>query len=275
MLGSAVYRLLALSESIRVRGTARGSSPPASLPTSATSDLVGGVSAEESPSVRRAMEEFKPDAVINCIGVVKQLSDAHDPLVVIPINALLPHMLASECRRIGARLIHVSTDCVFSGRRGHYAESDIPDAEDLYGRSKLLGEVSAGRCLTIRTSIIGPEPSGRASGLLGWFLAQRGRVRGYRRAIFSGLPTVTLAEVIRDHVLPRSDLEGLYHVGADPIDKLTLLQLIRDRWSKDIEIEPADMPAIDRSLDSTRFRAVTGYSPAPWPSLIRRMHEFG
>lgn len=275
MLGSAVYRLLARSDGCRVRGTVRGSSPPAGLPTSVASDVVGHVVAEDSGSIRRALEEFRPDAVVNCIGVVKQLSDAQDPLVAIPINALLPHVLASECGRVGARLVHVSTDCVFSGRRGRYAESDAPDAEDLYGRSKLLGEVCASRCITLRTSIIGPEPSGRASGLLGWFLAQEGRVRGYRRAIFSGLPTVTLAEAIRDHVLPRPDLQGLYHVGADPIDKLTLLELIRDRWEKEIEIDPTETPAIDRSLDSTRFRAVTGFSPEPWPALVGRMHDFG
>jgi dTDP-4-dehydrorhamnose reductase len=233
------------------------------------------VSADDPSSLHGALNAFTPQVVINCIGVVKQLEQAADPLIAIPINSLLPHQLAAAARAHGARLVHVSTDCVFSGRKGQYSESDAPDAEDLYGRSKLLGEVTGAGCLTLRTSIIGPEPSGRATGLLDWFLRQTGSVRGFRRAIFSGLPTVALAELIRDFVLPNDTLEGLYHVGAEPIDKFGLLQLIRERWGKSVEIEPCDLPEIDRSLDCSVFRARTGFVPAPWPDLVASMYRFG
>jgi dTDP-4-dehydrorhamnose reductase len=275
MLGSAVYRAFVSSTGIRVRGTSRSSVNQLDLPTSSTADLAFGVCANDLTSIRSAIEEFDPDAVINCIGIVKQLDDAEDPLIAIPVNSLLPHQLAALCRELQSRLIHISTDCVFSGARGNYAESDLPDATDLYGRSKLLGEATGPGCVTLRTSIIGPEPSGRASGLLDWFLSQSGPVRGYRRAIFSGLPTIVLAEVIRDHVLARPHLQGRYHVGALPIDKFSLLQLIRSRWGRDTEIVPCELPVIDRSLDCSLFRSLTGFHPPPWPWLIERMHAFG
>jgi dTDP-4-dehydrorhamnose reductase len=211
--------------------------------------------------------------VINCIGLVKQLAEADDPLLALPINAMLPHRLARLCDVASARLVHVSTDCVFSGARGNYIEGDSPDAQDLYGRSKLLGEVDYPHAVTLRTSIIGHELSS-ANGLVGWFLAQQGRVSGYRRAVFSGLPTIELARVIRDHVLPRPALRGTYHVSASPINKFDLLKLVARTYGKEIEIVEDDAVLIDRSLDSTRFRTETGYAPDDWPALVARMHAF-
>jgi dTDP-4-dehydrorhamnose reductase len=155
-----------------------------------------------------------------------------------------------------------------------YVESDHADAVDLYGRTKLLGEVDEPGCVTIRTSIIGPE-LGSANGLVEWFLSQTGRVKGYSRAVFSGLPTVELARVVRDHVLPRPHLRGLWHVSAEPITKLELLCLVRDAWGRDIAIEPDDRLVIDRSLCSERFRRETGYQPPSWPDLVKSMREFG
>lgn len=275
MLGSAMYRLLAQSPGMQVLGTLRSPSNALGLPTTATSDLACGVSASDLSGIASVMLSFKPSAVVNCIGVVKQLDESKDPRVSILINALFPHQIADMCRDQGSRLVHISTDCVFSGRRGGYTEDDFPDCADLYGRSKLLGEVADKHCITLRTSIIGPEPSGRASGLVGWFLRQSGSAKGYRRAIFSGLPTVTLATAIRDLVLPRTGMHGLYHMSADPIDKFTLLKLVRDRWGKEIRIDPVDEPAIDRSLDSSRFRRETGFRSAPWDTLVEEMHAFG
>ena len=179
------------------------------------------------------------------------------------------------CAAWWARLVHVSTDCVFTGRQGGYRESDVPDALDLYGRSKLLGEVDAPNAVTLRTSIIGPELGGGAQGLVGWFLAQRGRVKGFTRAVFSGLPTLELARVIEQHVLPRPELRGTWHVSTAPIDKHALLQLVKQAWGRDTEIEPDAQLVIDRSLDSSRFRAATGYTPAPWPQLVAEMKAFG
>jgi dTDP-4-dehydrorhamnose reductase len=199
------------------------------------------------------------------------LAEANNPLLAVPINTLLPHRLAALCSVSGARLVHISTDCVFSGSKGGYLESDFPDAYDLYGRSKLLGEVDYPNAITLRTSIIGHEISGSRS-LVGWFLAQEGRVKGFTRAKFSGLPTVELARVVRDFVLPRPELHGLYHVAAEPIDKFKLLMLIAQVYGKKIEIIPDNDFAIDRSLNGERFKAATGYVAPSWQTLIERMH---
>jgi dTDP-4-dehydrorhamnose reductase len=211
--------------------------------------------------------------VINCVGLVKQLAEADDPLAAIPINSLLPHRLARLCGAAGARLVHMSTDCIFSGAKGMYTEADMPDAKDLYGRSKYLGEVDYPNAITLRTSIIGHELNSGHS-LVGWFLAQQGSVKGFRRAIFSGLPTVELARVIRDHVIPHPEMYGVYHVSADPINKFDLLTLISNVYGKKINIAKDEKFIIDRSLDSTRFRNATGYQPQPWPELVRWMCEF-
>jgi dTDP-4-dehydrorhamnose reductase len=231
------------------------------------------VDVENSDSLAALFARVRPNLVINCIGLVKQLAEADDPLAAIPINSLLPHRLARLCDVAGARLVHVSTDCVFSGTKGMYREEDYPDANDLYGRSKYLGEVDYPHAVTLRTSIIGHELGG-AHGLIGWFLSQQGGVKGFTKAVFSGLPTVELARVIRDHVLPHPELRGTYHVSAAPIDKFELLTLVAKAYGRAIEITPDARLVIDRSLDSTRFRQATGYQPPPWPELIRRMAEF-
>jgi dTDP-4-dehydrorhamnose reductase len=228
---------------------------------------------ENVDSLTHLFAVVHPDVVINCIGLVKQLAEADDPLIAIPINSLLPHRLARLCELAGARLVHMSTDCVFSGEKGMYTEADAADAKDLYGRSKYLGEVDYPHAITLRTSIIGHELDGARS-LIGWFLAQEGSVKGYRRAIFSGLPTVEIARVIRDHVISHPDLHGIYHVSAEPINKFDLLTLVAQTYGKAIDISADDQLVIDRSLDSTRFRQATGFKPKPWPELVRSMREF-
>jgi dTDP-4-dehydrorhamnose reductase len=273
MLGNAVLRLFATSPGFTVFGSMRSAALLSRLPAAVRSQVITGVDVENADSLMRLFATVRPQVVVNCVGLVKQLAEADDPLLALPINALLPHRLARLCEVAGARLVHVSTDCVYSGERGGYVESDLPDARDLYGRSKLLGEVDYPTAVTLRTSIIGHE-LGSAHGLVGWFLAQTQRVKGYRRAVFSGLPTDELARVIRDHVLPRPALRGTYHVSAEPIDKFELLTLVARAYCKQIEIVPDEVVRIDRSLDSTRFRAATGYTPADWPTLIARMHAF-
>lgn len=233
--------------------------------------VITGVAAEDFDSVVGALARTRPDVVINCIGIVKQRREASDAVASLTVNALFPHQLARLCQIGGIRLIHLSTDCVFSGRRGMYADDDIADAEDLYGRSKLLGEVGEEHCLTLRTSIIGRELAG-SQGLVEWFLDQRGRtIRGYTRAIFSGLTTAALASHIVEVVERHPRLAGVWNVASAPISKHNLLCMILEAMSLDIVIEPDDTMVIDRSLDDRRFRAETGLAPPDWPTMIDRL----
>jgi dTDP-4-dehydrorhamnose reductase len=274
MLGNAVLRFFAESPGYAVVGTGRSAKSLNLLPQALRGRIVSGLDAGNGEQLADLFARVRPHVVVNCVGLVKQLAEASDPLAAIPINSLLPHRLVRLCSRTDARLIHVSTDCVFSGTKGNYRENDIADASDMYGRSKLLGEVDDQRAVTLRTSIIGPE-LGEAHGLLGWVISQRGSVKGFTRAIFSGLPTFELARVMRDFVLPKPDIRGVYHVAADPISKHDLLSLIARIYDLSIEIEPDGALVIDRSLDATRFRALTGYTPPAWPELVRAMRDFG
>lgn len=272
MLGNAVLRTFSGDLRFEVSGTARSEPARRLLPDALRDLVVTGIDVEQYDSLVLAFSQIKPDVVINCVGLIKQLSSANDPLTALPINAMLPHRLARLCAINGARLVHVSTDCVFSGNKGMYLESDRPDAYDLYGRSKLLGEVDYDNAITLRTSIIGHELNS-TNALVDWFLAQEGSVKGFRHAVFSGLPTAELARVIRDYVLPRPELRGLYHVSAEPIAKYDLLKLVANIYGKRIDIVADDQLKIDRSLNSDRFRRETGYSPADWPELINLMHQ--
>jgi dTDP-4-dehydrorhamnose reductase len=274
MLGNAVLRYFVSRQVQAVTGTVRSASSMRLFAADLQSRLVAGVDVENFDSLAKAIATVSPDVVINCIGYVKQLAGADDPLAVIPINTMLPHRLAQLCAVARARLIHISTDCVFSGSKGMYREEDYSDAKDLYGRSKYLGEVDYPHAVTLRTSIIGHELNS-AHGLLGWFLSQQSGVRGYRKAVFSGFPTVELARIMHDIVIPNESLHGLFHVSAEPIDKFTLLNQVAKQYAKKIEITPDDAVVIDRSLDSTRFRSLTGYRPPSWPDLVAQMHAFG
>lgn len=237
------------------------------------SRAIGGLSAGDPDSFTRHLRDLKPDVVVNCIGIVKQDSAAKDPITSITVNSLFPHKLARACAEIGARFIHLSTDCVFSGRQGNYSEDDVPDAGDLYGRTKLLGEVTEPGCLTIRTSMIGRELSG-AHGLIEWFLSQQNQtVRGFRRAIFSGFTTLALAQVLADIIEQHPEVTGLYHLSAAPISKFDLLSLVRDVYGVKVEIEPDETFLCDRSLDSERFRQATGFVAPDWEEMIRKMRD--
>lgn len=274
MLGSAVFKYFLSRNEYEVIGTIRGFKVPKALQTF-RKNIICGIDAEHTDEIVRVLSEHKPSNLINCIGVVKQLAESNDPLVCMPINSLLPHKLLRLCESVNTRLIHISTDCVFNGEKGMYLESDWPNARDLYGRSKLLGEVDNGNSITLRTSIIGHEIESRQS-LLEWFLQQKGSsVNGYSKAVFSGLPTVELARVIHDYVICEPVMSGLYHVSSDPISKYELLELIAKEYSKEIEISKEDSIIIDRSLDSSKFREATSFQPSSWKEMVAKMRQFG
>lgn len=273
MLGNAVMRVLSENTEWLVYGTVRAESAKRFFSADIANRLLENVNVEQHDSLVHVFSITRPDVVVNCVGLIKQLADAENPLLEIPMNAVLPHRLARLCELSGARLVHISTDCVFNGEKGGYRESDPSDAKDLYGRTKYLGEVSATNALTLRTSIIGHELQS-ANGLIDWFLAQQGKCKGYTRAIFSGVPTVILARFIRDIVIPLRDLSGVYHVAAQPISKYDLLTLVARVYGKQIEIIPDNQVVVDRSLNADRILEATGYAPPDWPELVRAMHEY-
>lgn len=233
-------------------------------------NAVGNVDVRDMDSIRKILDRFKPDAVVNAAGIVKQRGEAAEAIPSIEINGLFPHRLAQACANAGARLVHYGTDCVFSGRRGGYAEADIPDPVDLYGRSKLVGEVGGPGCMTLRTSMIGFELS-RKHGLLEWFLSQAGAAPGYRRAVFSGLTTPEHARIVELVLAKGGDLSGIYQVSAEPISKYELLCMIAEEFRLNVRVEPDDRVVIDRSLDSSRFRRTFGYTPPTWQTMLAEL----
>ncbi len=238
-----------------------------------TERIIKGIKVENFDVVQRMLDVFKPDVIINAVGIIKQLPTSKEVVETLKINSIFPHQLAQIAQASGARLITISTDCVFNGRKGNYTEKDISDAEDLYGRSKNLGEVSAPGCLTLRTSIIGRELQTSHS-LVEWFLSNRGKkVKGYTEAIYSGFPTIILADIITDLIENHKNLQGLYHVSSETISKFDLLCLLKDFYKVPIEIEPYEDFEIDRSLDSSKFRKETGFAPLGWEEMIEKMAQ--
>lgn len=270
MLGSTFFRAFSANPELETWGTIRDAAGARHFAPALRERLIANVPVEGETGLLAAFDRARPDVVINCVGIIKQLPNANDHLESLAINSSLPHRLAKYCGMTDARLVHFSTDCVFSGKKGGYTEDDFPDAYDLYGRTKFLGEVDYENAVTLRTSIIGHELDS-AKSLVDWFLSQTGEVKGYSKAVFSGLPTIEVARVVRDFVMPSPELHGLYHLSIDPINKHDLLRLVADIYGKDIAITRDDKVVIDRSLNSDRFRAATGFAPKPWPELIRAM----
>ena len=271
MIGNCMFRVLSTRLDWQVWGSLRSADTKLLFSDKLQDNLLASIDVEKYNTLAMLFARLKPDLVVNCIGLTKHHIDAENPLKSLTLNALLPHQIADLCEVVGARMIHVSTDCVFSGTKGNYLESDAPDAVDRYGKSKYLGEVNYQHTVTLRTSTIGHELYS-TYGLLEWFLAQQGHCKGFNRAIFSGLPTSEFARVVMDVVIPRVDLHGLYHVGAEPIAKYELLKLIAKTYRKNINIVLDDDFSIDRSLNSDRFNQTTGYKPMAWPELIEAMH---
>ncbi len=230
-----------------------------------------GVDVRHRSQLQNVLADFLPEAVINAVGIIKQRDEAHASVPSLEINALFPHLLAQDCASAGARLIHMSTDCVFSGDRGNYVESDDSDARDLYGRTKFLGELNSQHCVTLRTSIIGLELS-RKTSLIEWFLAQRGTIKGYTKAIYSGFTTMEMGRVIERVLTKHTELSGLWHVASRPISKYELLRLLADKLARaDIAIEPDDTFICDRSLLGSRFEKATGYRPPDWDDMLEEL----
>jgi len=228
-----------------------------------------GVDVRDFAAVLDVLDRFRPEAVVNAAGIVKQRPEARSAVLSIEVNALFPQRLAAACRRAGIRLVHLSTDCVFSGRRGGYSEADEPDPQDLYGRTKLLGEVDDGACLVLRSSIIGLELGNRL-GLVEWFLAQPPgtTVDGWRRAVYTGLTTAEMARVIDRALAGHPGLSGLWHVAAAPTGKYDLLRALAAKLGRDVEVRPDDSVRCDRSLAADRFRLATGWDPPTWDELL-------
>ena len=273
MLGHTLFSHLSDQTKLDVYATSRTASGLAPwFPEHLVKRVRGQVDADNFDTVIRALASIQPDIVINCIGLIKQVEAANDPLSAITVNSHLPHRLSLICKTANARMIHISTDCVFDGKKGGYKESDSSNANDLYGRTKFLGEVDYPNCITLRTSIIGHELKG-FRGLVEWFLAQKETVRGFTNVIYTGFPTIELAHIISDFVIPNPDLQGVYHVSSEPISKYELLKLVAGRYEKHIEIEPYDEFFVDRSLDSSLFCKITRYSPPSWPELVDIMYQ--
>ncbi len=271
MLGHKLFSCFSRLPDYEVYGTCREQTTLQQLFPELTPNIFGGLDITKLKAVTKIIKRLNPDIIINCIGIIKQKLEALQPVKSIYVNGLFPHLISLICQDINARMIHISTDCVFDGEDGNYTETSIPNCVDLYGRSKLLGEVDYPHCLTIRTSIIGHELKSKL-GLMEWFLAQEGSIQGYTCHIYSGVTTVELAKVIATYVIPDSQINGIYQVSAEPISKYELLKLVALQYGKHINIEPFDTAKCDRSLNSNKFRRLTGYTPTPWPELIYQMY---
>lgn len=233
--------------------------------------VVDGLDAARFADVEAVLNRIRPDRIVNCIAVTKRREKALDPLTCIELNAALPHRLGRWAAGNGARLVHFSTDCVFDGRRGGYTEDSLTDAEDLYGRTKALGEVAGPGCLTLRTSFIGRELAAGTE-LLEWFLSQRGkRIKGYRRAYYTGVSTLYMADLVADILERRPELEGLYQVAAPAIDKYALLGLAKSAYNVDVDIEPDESVVVHRDLDGSRFERTTGIRVPDWKRMMQAL----
>ncbi|MBT3615805.1 MAG: SDR family oxidoreductase [Verrucomicrobia bacterium] len=227
----------------------------------------------DDTALERALGQAKPEAVINCVGLIKQRDEASDEALTLRVNAEFPHRLAKRCGEAGARLIHFSTDCIFAGTKGNYTESDPPDAADLYGQSKHQGEVADAHSVTLRTSVIGHELATNLA-LLDWFLSQRGQaIRGFTKAIYSGFTTLEMARIADRILTQHTDLSGVWHVASEPISKFGLLELCREKLGWEGVIEPNDEFVCDRSLNADRFNAATGYTPPSWEAMIGELAQ--
>jgi len=273
IFGNGLFYELSKYPNLDVYGTTRANEGQTYLEPKLAAKTIGLVDVENTESLMRVFEKVGPDTVINCIGLVKHLITGDNIDQAIILDALLPHRLVNLCKLAKARLIHFSTDCVFSGQKGNYVESDTTDAKDIYGLTKALGEVKDDKNLTIRTSTIGHSFENDLQ-LIDWFLAQPGKIKGYQKVIYSGVPTVEMGRILAEYVIPNKSLKGLYQVSADPISKYDLLQLVAKFYGKKIAIEPCEDNPSDRSLDSSRFRKAAKYSPPTWPVLIKKMFKY-
>jgi len=274
MLGNALFRYFDERTNTRTYGLLRNKKKILNFFNNFNSEKIIEKEFLDLDNLDQILSDLSPNIIFNCIGIVKQNPLSNDPLSSIRVNSIFPHLLNKLSLKLKFRLIHFSTDCVFSGLQGNYLETDFADANDIYGRSKFLGEISNNGNITIRTSFIGKE-LGTNRALLNWFLSQKGKIKGYKNAIYSGLTTLEVARVLDKYVIPNPDLKGLYHLSAENIDKYSLLSLLNQVYKKDLFIEEDLNIKIDRSLNSNKFRKETGYKPLKWEKAIQEMREFG
>ncbi|KHA61772.1 dTDP-4-dehydrorhamnose reductase [Vibrio variabilis] len=271
MLGSSLTRYLSKNKKLSIYACVRNKENASIFKGVSVEDTIENVDVLDDEALSTLFEMVKPAVVINCVGIIKQVELSKSYTTSIGINSLYPHRLASICDKYSSRMIHFSTDCVFSGSKGNYLESDFPDSNDLYGQSKLLGEVTYGNHLTIRTSIIGHENKSPVS-LIDWFLGQK-EIKGFSKAIFSGLPTVCVAEVLEKYFIFDDSIKGLYNLSVDPIDKYSLLKLVSIKYGHRCEIVKDSNFIINRSLDYSKLSKEVGYKPDNWDTLIQKMHS--
>jgi dTDP-4-dehydrorhamnose reductase len=270
MLGQQLYRHFSRAHEVRVTLRQDLAAYHQVCPLFNERNAYAGIDVRSFERLVEVISDFRPDTVLNAVGIVKQRSTSKESIPSIEINALLPHRLAVLCSAIGARLVHYSTDCVFSGNKGNYLETAPSDAEDLYGKSKFLGEVRESNCVTLRSSIIGRELS-RKTSLFEWFLSQSGTVKGFTRAIYTGFTTLEMSRITEMLLLTYPDAHGVYQVSSEPINKYELLLLFREKLNKEIEIVPDESFVCDRSLDSARFRSEFHYTPPTWSTMIEEL----
>ncbi len=273
MLGHTLFKEMNKNQNFEVFGTTRSKNGlEAYFTQKELLKIREEVDADNFDTVIRAIASVQPTIIINCIGIIKQLPISKDPLTAITVNAQLPHRLSLVTRTAKARLIHISTDCVFDGKKGDYTEKDLSTAEDLYGKTKYLGEVHYPHCVTLRTSIIGHELKTNYS-LVDWFMSQNGEINGFTQAIYSGFPTIEMVNIISNYVIPNQELSGLYHVSSSAISKYDLLNIIKNIYKKDIKINAFDDFVLDRSMNSDKFKEATGYKSPSWDELIADMYQ--
>jgi len=272
--GNGIFQTLFKYKDFEVYGTTKNDEAIKYFEPKMADKIFNFVQIENESRLIEIFNQIEPDVVVNCVGLIKQVMGENDSAKAIFMNALFPHRLASLCKLAGARLIHFSTDCVFNGQKGNYKETDTSDADDIYGKTKFLGEIhNQSHVVTIRTSVIGHSYDNNLQ-LVDWFLDQKKEVKGFTKVIYSGFPTVEMGRILAEYVISNIKLKGLYQVSSGPISKYDLLKIIAQVYGKKIEIKPFESSVSDRSMDSTMFRKITGYEPPTWPVLINKMHQY-
>ena len=268
MLGHMAVRTLSQEHS--VVGTTRAHPEPKSalarfLPIE---DWIGGVDVRQEHQLLSLMEKVKPDVVLNCVGLVKQKMDALSYQESIEINSLLPHRLARLCDVNDVKLIQISTDCVFGCGPGVKSQFTEPDASDLYGKTKFLGEVTYGSALTLRTSIVGRQLSGEES-FFEWVLSQRKRkVKGYQRALYTGLTTMELTRIISKIISEKTQLVGLWQIASPAISKYDLIDRLNKMLNLGITLVPDNDFICDRRLDGAPFESHAQIQVSNWENML-------
>ena len=273
MLGYSILRYLEKNNNFETYGVLRDRNKLINQKNFRLEENIKELNCLEIDRMKSFIRKIKPEFIINCTGIVKQNPAINNIPLSIELNSLFPHYLSNMSKTLNFKLIHFSTDCVFSGKSGNYKEEDFADADDLYGRTKFLGEIKEKNCITIRTSIIGPELKNKW-GLFSWFLSQKNTAKGFKNVIYSGLTTLEVAKIIEKYIIPNEKLEGLYHVSSIPIDKYSLLQIINKIYKKDIDIKKDLSSISDKSLNGLKFENATGYKPIEWETAIRQLRIF-